>query len=862
MGEIFKNDFYGEDLNGMILDDPDKADYYMSFMKDIDYSELLLDGLSADEMFRIGKDHYDGENDREWDYEIAKKYYQAAAERGCLKAMIELAYQYKRADFPFYTKALYWFKKTAEIGSAKAKYSIGEMYEAGEGVEQDYQQAVYWYEEAGGSVETDRDRNISWINKGLCCAGILYYSGEDGLPKNRARAIECFIKAVENNEEDEISNYFLGIEYLKGGILEKDYEKARRCLEISVKQGYYAALDCLDFMYESGKVQNSGYESAAQWYIDNLTYGRAADQLGYIFTSGKDFFSENNNYKIRIISALPQECWLYRVIKNNEDGYNKGIFWLENAAETLEIISFYQLVMLYNYNRENGKDSPPSAGKIAYFVNKFFPLDDDSKKVVFNKEDRQALINRFIELSAIAGREGLLSVSCLMENEKNIFLKTGFSLAADGIEADVVKTIIENLLEMDKKEGIDLQTGKIIVQGIFSIQQGDNPDVVKMKLLDACAEDISSLENEWKQNNSKSANAENYFERGKIYYNHKNTDDAISDFQTALELAQNTDEKERYRSWMIKVCSEKHSAQTLDERLAPYAQMIEKLINKTSGSISRLLCFKTSSDYVDFAAALAFFEEYELLKQLLDEASFSPFLPGFSLLNSPVSPRFVSWGPSPLYFITMRKPWKKMKDPEKMFKFLVDNGADIDALAADNSTALINQTCNDCQSVDILKLMLEYGSNPDKTAVFSDIEWTPLAHCLAPRYEEGGDGEEVFLPYNDLAIEQARLLLEYGANPNFTSYVMQNLPPLVMAIRNGFKTVGGPTKGESAQGTMEFIEHLIKKGADVNFTDSDYNTPLSIAGDNNLLNVKELLLKYGAIEPENAHDNVKYDAWV
>jgi ankyrin repeat protein len=158
--------------------------------------------------------------------------------------------------------------------------------------------------------------------------------------------------------------------------------------------------------------------------------------------------------------------------------------------------------------------------------------------------------------------------------------------------------------------------------------------------------------------------------------------------------------------------------------------------------------------------------------------------------------------------------------------------------------------------------MLEHGSNPDKTAVFSDIEWTPLAHCLAPMYKEDGGGEEVFLPYNDLAIEQARLLLEYGANPNFTSFVMQDLPPLVMAIRNGFKTVGGPTIGESAQGTMEFIEHLIKKGADVNFTDSDFNTPLSIAGDNNLLNVKELLLKYGAIEPENAHDNVKYDAWV
>ncbi|MCL2213653.1 MAG: tetratricopeptide repeat protein [Treponema sp.] len=856
MGEIIKKDFDGEDLNKMIQDNPDNADHYTSFMKDINYSDLKLDGLSPDEMFRIGKDHYDGENNREWDYDIAKKYYQAAAEHGCMKAMIELAFQYKRAVFPFYTKALHWFIKASEKGSAKAKYNIGEMYEEGEGVKQDYKQAVSWYEEAGkskaiNSAETDEDRKINWINRGLSCAGIIYYSGEEGLPQNREKAIECFKKAVENNGEDGVSNYYLGLEYLKGGILEKNYDKARLCLEIAVKQGYYAALDCLDYMYETGKIQYCGFKSASQWYIDTQIYGRVADQLGYILVHSEDFISETNKHSKRTIAALPDDCWLYRVINNNEDGYDKGILWLECAAETLHNISFHQLVMLYNYNKEYGKDRPPDTDKIAYFANNFYPLDDHSKGITFCNEDCNALINRFLALSEQALKK-TLSFSDLAEAEQNFFLKTGFSLAADGTDVDIIKVIIENLLETYKKEGADHTARKIITQGIVSIQQNYGPDVVRMQLLDICGEDINSLEKEWKQRNKKHENAENYFQRGRIYYNRGSLDAAITDFQTALELTEDANEHEKFRSWMIKVCSEKHSAQTLDERLAPYAQMIDKLKNGASKPIGDFLNFKTTGDYVDFAAALSFFEEYELLKRLLDEAADSSFhqtfglVPDFSLLNTPVSPKFVSWGPAPLYFITTRKPWKKMKDPRKMLKFLVDNGADVNALAADNSTALINQTCNDCESAEILQLLLEYGANPDKTAVFSDIEWTPLVHCLAPEYKEERNTEEIFQPFNELAIKQAKLLLEHGADPNLTSSVLQDLPPLVMAVRNGFKTAGGPTIGESAPCIIEFLELLIKKGANVNFTDSKKNTPLSIAMDNNLSDAEELLLKYGA----------------
>ena len=846
MGQILKKDFDGEDLNKKIHDNPDKAYYFESFLKDADYSDLKLDGLSPEEMLKIGKDHCDGENDREWDISIAKKYYQASAERGCIEAMIELAFQYKRAVFPFYTKALYWYKKAAEIGSSRAKCCIGQMYEEGEGVEQDYKQAVYWYEEAGkGAIAKGGDnegkRNFfSPVSQGLSRAGMIYYHGQEGMPRDRVRAAECFRKAAVSG--DGVSNFYLGLMYLSSGdTQEQDYEKAFSCFEIAAGQGYYAPLDCIDYMYETGKIKNGKYKSAALWFTASSDYVKAANQLGYILTDSENFAYEMSDYHKQTISALPEGTWLYRAILNNEKSYEKGIFWYECAAEALCQKSFFQLILLYIHNRDHGINKPPGAEKIAYFVNKMYPPSEDSAKITFNQKDCDELIGKFISLSDCARKEGLLSIGGLMENEQNVFLKTGLSLAVDGTDTDIIKVIIENMLETDKKEGIDRQARNIITQGIVSVQQGESRDVLKMKLYDICGADITALEKEWK-NSSKSENAENYFERGRIFYKHDNLDAAIADFQRAVDFSEDSNEREHFRSWIVKACSEKQRTQTLDEIMAPFVLMIEKIKNSPPKSIGAALDFKTDYDYTDFCAALALFEEYELLKRLIDEAAGSPlFTQNRTLLNAHVRPQIVSWGPTPLYFITTKMPLKKMKDPKKMLRFLTENGADINALAADSSTALINQTCGDCESTEILKTLLDLGADPDLTSLFGDNVWTPLVHCLCPKYVEDDDA---YHPFDDFAINQAKVILEHNADPNLINPDIPDNPPLTLAIKFGFITKGGPTMGKPASGIMEFIEFLIKKGADINFVDPGNNTPMSIAKENNLTAVEELLAKY------------------
>ncbi|WP_304666925.1 tetratricopeptide repeat protein, partial [Neisseria bergeri] len=47
-----------------------------------------------------------------------------------------------------YAQAVQWYRKAAEQGYAGAQVNLGLMYEQGQGVRQDYAQAVQWYRKA------------------------------------------------------------------------------------------------------------------------------------------------------------------------------------------------------------------------------------------------------------------------------------------------------------------------------------------------------------------------------------------------------------------------------------------------------------------------------------------------------------------------------------------------------------------------------------------------------------------------------------------------------------------------------------------------------------------------------------------
>jgi hypothetical protein len=79
-------------------------------------------------------------------------------------------------------EALKWYKRAAENGQPDAESELGRHYEDGDGVEQNYAQAVYWFRKAAEHVP-----NLGGAGQGRNNLGNLYEEGH-GVPKDYVQA--------------------------------------------------------------------------------------------------------------------------------------------------------------------------------------------------------------------------------------------------------------------------------------------------------------------------------------------------------------------------------------------------------------------------------------------------------------------------------------------------------------------------------------------------------------------------------------------------------------------------------------------------------------------------------------------------
>ena len=76
----------------------------------------------------------------------------ALAEQGYADAQYNLAIKYDKGEgvAQDYTEAVKWYRKAAGQGLAEAQFNLANMLAKGEGVPQDYAEAVKWYRKAAG----------------------------------------------------------------------------------------------------------------------------------------------------------------------------------------------------------------------------------------------------------------------------------------------------------------------------------------------------------------------------------------------------------------------------------------------------------------------------------------------------------------------------------------------------------------------------------------------------------------------------------------------------------------------------------------------------------------------------------------
>lgn len=328
-------------------------------------------------------------------------------------------------------------------------------------------------------------------------------------------------------------------------------------------------------------------------------------------------------------------------------------------------------------------------------------------------------------------------------------------------------------------------------------------------------------------------NAQLYAERGKAYFEHQNYFNAYDDFQMAISCWNGDDET--LKRWQRNAADilQRIEDKPIEERLLPYSAMIRTLKENPQQPITEVVA--EEEEYVNLIAAMAFFEEYELLERVLGEEARPDGCKNDKSngrLNSFVSPALAWWEPTPLYFITGHRAHPKMKNPCKMLTFLAAHGADPNKAAGEGSTPLWNQ-CNTNGSSQILKTLLEIGADPNKISSDDNgSQWYPLPYCLLPVPDESDAG---WRPYGLYSIEKAKYLLEHGADPNLDSPVLSGYKPLSLAI----------VYGKGAE-NLELIELLLEKGADINAVDNEEKTPLALTIENDLFEIGQLLLLYGA----------------
>jgi polyhydroxyalkanoate synthesis regulator phasin len=151
----------------------------------------------------------------------------------------------------------------AESGNSQAMLALGYMYETGDQVTMDKQEAIKWYTMAGDAGEVDA----------MISLALLYESG-NGVRKNLTEAAIWYRKAATAGHAD--AQQTLGYIYENGSGVVKDVVEAARWYERAALQGRVAAQNNLGRFYQLGIGVPQDLDQAVYWYEKAAAQGSEA----------------------------------------------------------------------------------------------------------------------------------------------------------------------------------------------------------------------------------------------------------------------------------------------------------------------------------------------------------------------------------------------------------------------------------------------------------------------------------------------------------------------------------------------------------------------------------------------------------
>ncbi|MBR7074301.1 MAG: SEL1-like repeat protein [Oscillospiraceae bacterium] len=311
-----------------------KPDVMVTPLPSTDVTAALTEAVSSAEPGDTAKDMYwrGVAYAEEHNYEKALEWYEKAADAGSAGALYKIGEMYEdgRGVTQDYKKALAYYTQAADAGSSSAMFQLGRMAELGRGMTTDYEQAFLWYQKAAEAGHKMAMNNLAaFYQKGL------------GTTQDYSKSMEWLRKAASVGES--LAMFNIGVLYENGFGVEQDYYEAAAWYQKAVDAGNTNAMLSLAFLYEKGKGVSQNYEKAMKYYLEASDEGNAKAQysIGELYYSGhgveKDFKKASEWFLKSAENGLAEAMCRMGILYENGKGvpqdYKKAMEWYLEAVE-------------------------------------------------------------------------------------------------------------------------------------------------------------------------------------------------------------------------------------------------------------------------------------------------------------------------------------------------------------------------------------------------------------------------------------------------------------------------------------------------------------------------------------------------
>jgi len=228
--------------------------------------------------------------------------------------------------------------------SAKAQLSIGLLYDTGDDVGRDYNEAATWFRAAAEQGNAEAQLKL----------GILYTEGH-GVPQDDTQAAEWYDKAAEQANAEAQATF--GALYELGRGVPQNYNLAAAWYRKAADQGYARAQNLLGNLYSEGQGVSQDCVEAAVWYRRAADQGNANAQyhLGILYYEGhgvprdatqaaawnRKAAEQGKSEAQRDLGAA------YQVGSSVPQDYSQAAAWYRKAADQGDSVAEYLLGILY-----------------------------------------------------------------------------------------------------------------------------------------------------------------------------------------------------------------------------------------------------------------------------------------------------------------------------------------------------------------------------------------------------------------------------------------------------------------------------------------------------------------------------------